>query len=43
MMTQSIMVTVRSQSSGWVPSVTRLKRPKMVRVSWMFWRLFVYY
>jgi len=42
-MRQSLMVTVRPQSAGLIPSISRLTRPKRVRVTWMVWRVFVYY
>lgn len=42
-MRQSLMVTVRPQSAGLIPSVSRLTGPKRVRLTWMFWRVFLFY
>ena len=41
-MIQSIMINWRSSSVRWVPSVAKLTGPKRIRVSWMFWQLFLY-
>ena len=41
-MIPSVMVNWRSRSAGWLPSVAWLNGPKRIRVSWMFWQLFLY-